>query len=124
MVQGGMMFLLNLTDNSRFYLSEEKWHYILEAAKDSGWQPMGSVLDLAFQLFIHSEPNYLFESQLFVTLYLHHYCLNWNGDYAYPEYQCVRDEDAQNLHQALVYGGADSALLEFISKGSFRICPE
>lgn len=118
------MFLLNITDGSRYYCTEEWWHALLKTAQEAGWQPMGSLLDLAFQLFIHPEPNYLFESQLFVTLYLHHYCLNWNGDYQKPEYQIVRDEDAQNLHQALVYAGADGKILEFIEKGSFRVCPE
>lgn len=118
------MFLLNIQDGDRFFLTDEQWRFFLEAAKDSGWQPMGSVLDLAFQLFIHPEPNYLFESQLFVTLYLHHYCLNWNGDYAHPEYQLVREEDAKNLCQALAHAGADGALLDFILKGSFRVCPE
>ncbi len=118
------MFLLSLTDGRCFHIREEQWQIILDAAKEAGWQPMGSILDLAFQLFIHPEPNYLFESQLFVTLYLHHYCLNWNGDYASPEYQLVRDEDAQNLHQALVYAGMDEKIRGFIAKGSFRICPE
>ncbi|MCX7679949.1 MAG: hypothetical protein N2316_12145 [Spirochaetes bacterium] len=118
------MFLLNLHDHSRHFLTEDQWIAILEFAKSAGWEPMGSVLDLAFQLFIHPEPNYLFESQLFVTLYLHHYCLNWNGDYHTPEYQIVRDDDAQNLHQALEYVGADKKIVEFIKKGSFRICPD
>lgn len=118
------MFLLNITDGSRFYLSEEYWRTTLESAKEAGWSPLGSVLDLAFQLFVHPEPNYLYESQLFVTLYLHHYCLNWKGDYAHPEYQLVVDEDAQNLHQALRYTSITVNLLDFIAKGSFRICSE
>ncbi len=118
------MFLLNISDGSRYDCTEEWWHTLLEMAREAGWQPMGSVLDLAFQLFVHPEPNYLFESQLFVTLYLHHYCLNWNGEYANPEYQIVRDEDAQNMHQALEYAQAEGRILAFIGKGSFRVCPE
>jgi hypothetical protein len=118
------MFLLNIPTGSRYSLALEQWRNLLETAKEAGWEPQGSILDLAFQLFVHPDPNYLFESQLFVTLYLHHYCLNWNGDYASPEYQLVCDDDARNFLHALECTGAEGTLLQFISLGSFRICPE
>jgi len=117
------MFLLNITTGARYECTIEEWHGLLDLAGDNGWDPLGTVLDLAFQLFIHPEPNYLFESQLFVTLYLHNYCLAWNGDYRNPEHQLVRDDDCANMLEALVYAQVDPAFLEFIGGGSFRICP-
>lgn len=118
------MFLLNITTGARFTCTIGQWHEALSAAEENGWDPPGTVLDLDFQLFIHPEPNYLYESDLFVLLYLHNYCLGWNGDYSNPEHQLVRDDDCANLRYALEGSAADSILLSFLDGGSFRICPD
>jgi hypothetical protein len=118
------MFLLNTTTAARYACSLAQWHGALAAADENGWSPGGTVLDLAFQLFIHPEPNYLFENDLFVTLYVHHYCLQWNGDYRSPEHQLVRDDDCENFRNALEGTDADAGLMDFLAGGSFRICPD
>ena len=118
------MLLLNITSGARYTCSLEQWEEALAAAEENGWNPGGTVLDLAFQLFIHPEPNYLYENELFVLLYLHNYCLDWNGDYHSPEHQLVRDEDCANLRYALEGSVSDSLLLAFLDGGSFRICPD
>lgn len=118
------MFLLNTTTGARYACSLAQWHGALAAADENGWSPEGSVLDLAFQLFIHPEPNYLFESDLFIVLYLHSYCLAWNGDYRNPEHQLVRETDCENLRNALERTDVDAGLIDFLAGGSFRICPE
>lgn len=117
------MFLLNTTTGARYACSLEQWHGVLAAAEENGWNPGGTILDLEFQLFIHPEPNYLYENELFVLLFLHNYCQGWNGDYRSPEHQLMKDEDCANMHDALE-GSADPELLGFLDGGSFRICPD
>lgn len=114
---------MNITTGAKYECTIEEWHGILAMAKEEGWEPQGTVLDLAFQLFIHPEPNCLFESDLFVTLYVHHYCLSWDGNYWVPEHQIVRDEDCASLLEALVYSDVPAEFLDFLGEGPFRICP-
>ena len=117
------MYLFSIKTGGKFECSGETWERALSIAEETGWAPEGTILDLAFQLFIHPEPNYLYQSDLFVLLYLHNYCLEWTGDYRSPEYQMVRDSDCEKLLAALEGTEADPKLLEFLALGNFRICP-
>ena len=117
------MFLYSIKTNERLECTGEEWFRLLASAEENGWDPEGTILDLAFQLFIHPEPNYLFEDDLLVLLYLHNYCLGWNGDYRSPEYQIVRDSDCEKLLASLEGAEPYPALTAFLSRGSFRICP-
>jgi len=114
--------LLNIETLEYYYCDENEWISAIETAKENGWKPDGTYYDYVYvaddECFDIDDEMYY----MYMTLVAKDISLEWDGNYIEKHNQVVMYEDTIYLAAALEGCGVDDKLLEFIKKGSFRIC--
>jgi len=114
--------LLNIATGESFTCRDETWHSCLDLAEKEGWKPDGTLFDYKFILDESTDENDDIMYTLYMSLVVHHRFLEWDGNFTDRANQIVSHDDAHYL--ALNIRGLidNRELIEFIAKGSFRIC--
>ena len=81
--------------NQHFGFSVFAWSFVLDLAKEFGWQPMGTVLSETTAKIYLDEEERSNEETIQETI------RSWEGNYDGNNYQSVVDKDALNLANAL-----------------------
>ena len=118
-----MSYFLESINTDLFYrCEEEKWINVLEKARQNGWEPEGTVLDVEFEMDynIYSDMSYL--EILFQVIKANMRCLEWDGNYTDNENQLVKETDVGELLYALEGRDIPEGLMKLLQAGSFRIC--
>lgn len=115
---------VNVDTSEYYFCDEDIWISAIEYAKKNDWDPAGTVYDYVYDtddvcFGINDEMYYLFMLIVNQNEYL-----EWNGNYIEMKNQVVTYEDSMYLPLCLKGSNAPPGLIEFISKGSFRICSE
>lgn len=115
---------MNIDSGELFHCEDREWIAAFEAAKADGWIPDGTQYDAAFTLdeeldFIDDDNQKVFTIVTALTeIFL------WDGSYTERRNQIVTYEDSIYMAMSLKSAGITGALLEFVQKGSFRICSD
>jgi hypothetical protein len=113
--------LVSMVGCRSYTCSHGEWGEIVRIAEGAGWEPSGTLIDFDFEFELQCDEGCTFADKLFITLSIHHRRLMWDGDYLSPENQVVTDNDVGDMLFALMSAPVDSAFIDFLSNGSFRI---
>lgn len=116
--------LLNVETGDYIYISDDVWLKALDAAKENYWQPGGTLYDLSYA--IDDECEFITKKSLIIFTIMQ-VCLEqseWNGSYTDKRNQIVDYEDTLYLVDCLQGTDTPQELVDFIQKGSFRICSD
>ena len=114
--------LLNVETSAGYYCDEDEWIRAIETAKENGWRPDGTYYD---HVYVADDECFGVDDEMY---YMHRIILaknesfEWDGNYIDKRNQVVMYEDTIYLAAALEGSGIDDKLLDFIKRGSFRIC--
>ncbi len=115
---------LNTETSEYYYCDEKEWAEALEIAKDNYWEPDGTFFDSFYEAadmsFDTDELTYFY----FMLIGTRNEAEYWDGSYLTKKNQVVLYDDAYYMAQSLDGTGVNPELIEFIRKGSFRICSE
>jgi hypothetical protein len=118
--------LQNLDTRQMFTCDDDQWLHYLETARANGWDEEGTRYDFEYEVdeTYDSMVDYLYN--LWMILHLSREMFEWNGNYVEKRSQVVSESDAYYLKQALenIWVSEDRSILEFLDRGSFRICRE
>ncbi len=114
--------LINIESGEIFICEDNVWIDAFEAAKADGWDPDGTMYDAAYTL--DEELDYIGDdNEKLWRIYTEvGNEFDWDGSYTEKRGQVVTYGDSYYMVMSLKCAGADPALCEFVSKGSFRIC--
>ena len=116
--------LLNVETSEYYYCDDNEWISAIDTAVKNDWVPDGTVFDIVYetndQCFDSEDLGYW----LFMFVVSRDKSLEWDGNYLEKSNQVVMYEDSIYLAIALDGTGVSIELIEFIRKGSFRICSE
>lgn len=114
--------LLNVETGEYLYIDEHVWIKALETAKENYWQPGGTSFDLAYS--IYDECEFLEDPMeiMFMIIVINNEIMEWDGNYTEKKNQVIDYEDTLYLADSLNGTDTPAELVEFIQKGSFRIC--
>jgi len=116
--------LLNIETNDYFYCDDHEWLTAIDTAQRNGWIPDGTVFDIDYvsadQSFDVDDPLCYF----FMLVTFKDEAAEWDGNYIEKRNQIVLYEDSIYLAMDLNGDGISDELVEFVKKGSFRICSE
>jgi len=114
--------LMNIDTGELFHCNDREWIEAFEAAKADGWRPDGTLYDADF--VIDEELDYIDDEnqRLFTIVAAMRETFIWEGSYTDRCNQIVTYEDSIYLAMSLKSAGITGGLLEFVQKGSFRIC--
>jgi hypothetical protein len=122
--------LFSLKDNQDIWFNWSAWKFLRETARDFGWQPMGTVVNL--QNITENKTNLISLKEYKLEKMVE----DWNGGYASNDDQIVTAPDAADLLQALTRAVNNRAFwnsiaeesqevimefMEFLKNGAFRI---
>lgn len=115
---------INIDTGEYLYCDDHVWINALETAKNNGWDPYGTLYDMAYDIddeceFIEDEA-----AVMFAVIFTMRNASEWNGSYTEKRNQVVDFNDTVYLTEALEGTDTDPELIEFIDKGEFRICAE
>lgn len=116
-----MITLTCLNGGARFTCRYVEWLAWLDLAQNRGWSPAGTYIDFEYEYEQELDTCLMFTDRLFTTLHAHYVRITWDGNYTDPCGQVLKEEDADELYNALVNAGASSLMLEVIGNGSFRV---
>ncbi|MCL1864959.1 MAG: hypothetical protein FWF73_04030 [Spirochaetes bacterium] len=114
--------LLNIEASVSYYCDEDEWIRTIETAKENGWKPDGTLYDY---VYVAEEESFDIDDELYcmyMMIIAKDEYFEWDGNYIEKQNQIVMYEDTLYLAAALENSGIDDKLLDFIKKGSFRIC--
>jgi len=116
--------LLNLETSEYYYCDDHVWTEAIRIAEENDWGPDGTFFDIVYQTndqcFDSDDPGYW----MFVFTSLRNESQDWDGNYIEKRNQVVLYEDTIYFAMSLDGTGVSTELIEFIRKGSFRICSE
>lgn len=115
---------INIDTGEYFYCDDHLWVSAIETAKKNGWDPYGTIYDLEYGIddqceFLEDEAEILF-----TVIFTLKENSEWDGSYTDKRNQIVDNDDSVYLTEALERTDTDPELVEFINKGSFRICSD
>lgn len=115
---------INIDTGEYLYCDDHVWINALEAAKNNGWDPYGTLYDMAYDIddeceFIEDE-----SAIMFAVIFTMRNASEWSGSYTEKRNQVVDFNDTVYLTEALEGTDTDPELIKFIDKGEFRICAE
>ncbi len=118
-----MFYLLQNVETDEFFsCSDGEWITALEVAKENYWEPDGTTFDVACCINDDCEHVDDLMAVYFAMIIIRSEFLEWNGNYTDKRNQVVMYEDAVYLAQALDGTEVNPDLIDFMRKGSFRIC--
>ncbi len=116
--------LLNIETSEYYYCDDNEWTRAIEIAVENDWGPDGTFFDIVYETddkcFDSDDPAYW----MFMFTVSRDEALEWDGNYIEKRNQVVMYEDSIYLAKSLDGTGVSEELLDFIRKGSFRICSE
>jgi len=116
--------LLNVETSEYYYCDDHEWADAIETAKENDWEPDGTFFDIVYETNDHcfdsDDPGYW----MFTFSAYGKESREWDGNYIEKRNQIVMYEDSIYLAISLDGTGVSTELIEFIRKGSFRICSE
>lgn len=114
--------LINIETGDYFRCEDQVWIDAFNAAVADGWKPDGTMFDPEFYLdteldFVEDETQryWMIVSAVKETF-------DWDGNYIEKSGQIVTYGDAYYMVMSLKCAGVDPELIEFVSRGDFRIC--
>jgi len=116
--------LLNIETLEYYYCDENDWLNAIETAKENYWEPDGTVFDVYYETdekCFESDDYLLY---MFTLIASQSESLDWDGSYFKKRNQVVSYEDSYYLAVSLDGTDTSTELIDFIKKGSFRICSE
>ena len=115
---------MNVNTGEIFHCEDREWIDAFDAAKTDGWVPDGTLYDAEF--VIDEELDYIDDEnqKMFTIVNAMRETFVWEGSYTDKCNQIVTYEDSIYLAMSIKSAGITGALLEFIQKGSFRICSD
>lgn len=116
--------LLNVETGDYIYIDDNVWISALETAKDNYWQPGGTIYDLEYCIDDDCEFIIGRTMIIFTIMQIAVEQASWDGSYTEKRNQVVDYEDTLYLADCLKGTDAPPELIEFIQKGSFRICSD
>jgi len=118
--------LQNLNTYQAFTCGDDQWIHLLETARSNGWIEEGTRFDLTYEVDEAYDAMIDYLYNLWIICDLVRETFEWNGNYVDRKNQVVSESDAYYLKQALekTWYSDDRELLEFLNKGSFRICSD
>lgn len=116
--------LLNIESLEYYYCDDDVWLTALDTAQKNDWKPDGTFYD-----FIYETEDNCFDNDdemyyLWMMIVNRNAFFEWDGNYTEKSNQVVMYEDTIYLALCLKGTDTDEKLIEFIEKGSFRICSE
>ncbi len=119
---------INIDTFEVYECEEDLWHNAYDFACEDGWVPDGTFFDLAYQISedLDDVDDYNFDpsANLFGMLLALNDMHKWDGNYFEKRNQVVTDTDLYYMVLSLKCGDFPAAFLEFLDKGSFRICSD
>ncbi len=116
--------LLNVENLDYYYCDDLVWITALDTARKNGWKPDGTLFDYVYETddicFDIDDEMYYMWMMILSKIEFH----EWDGSYHEKRNQIVMYEDTIYFAACLEGTGTDENLIEFIKKGSFRICSE
>ena len=116
--------LLNIEKGILFKCDSLLWEKAMEFAENSGWEPEGTFFDFEFEVDNHVDGQHDEMYNLFMLILQYQRRNEWDGNYTEMENQVVTGTDAYYFSLALGDTPDFSLLVEFLRKGSFRICSD
>lgn len=116
--------LLNIETSEYYNCDDDVWVTSIEIAKENGWEPDGTLFDIIYDAV---DKCYDVENELyyyFALVISRNEAIQWDGNYIEKKNQFLCYEDTIYLAMNLDGTGVSSELIDFIRKGSFRICSE
>ncbi|MBI4766661.1 MAG: hypothetical protein HY787_19040 [Deltaproteobacteria bacterium] len=113
--------LLSLKNNREAWFNWTAWKFLLNTAREFGWEPMGTVINL-------KEPpsprkgegiNYLEKQR--IKKRAEEWDKDWDGSYISNDDQIVTDSDAANLLQSLTRSINNREFLASINEDSLAV---
>jgi hypothetical protein len=117
-------YLLNIETSDHYSCDDRVWIEAIDTAKRNYWEPDGTRFDAFYDAADQSldgDDEHFFAYMLMIA---ENEALEWDGSYIKKRNQVVIYEDTIYLAAALEGSGVSPDLIEFIKKGSFRICSE
>ncbi|HOO72081.1 MAG TPA: hypothetical protein PK926_09995 [Spirochaetota bacterium] len=114
--------LKNMRSTDCYLCDDQYWDMLLSTARNEGWKPEGTHYDFLCQVDEYYDEGYESMHNLFMVVLVTQWYNSWDGNYYDKENQYLSDEDVYYLKLALNGTGVDPAFLDFLEKGSFRIC--
>lgn len=114
--------LLNVETLDYFYCDEKEWIAAIDKAIENDWRPDGTFFDYLFDAEDQCSDTDDIMYYFFMLISANNEALTWDGNYIEKKNQIVLYEDSIYLAIALEGQGVSNDLINFIKKGSFRIC--
>ena len=116
--------LLNIETSEYYYCEDRDWADAIDIAIKNDWGPSGSFFDAVYETNDRCFDTDDFVYWMFIYTTLKSELLEWDGNYVEKRNQIVDYEDTIYLAMSLDGTGVSTELIDFIRKGSFRICSE
>ncbi len=116
--------LLNIETSEYYYCDDQEWILAFNTAQADGWVPDGTLFDIVYeasdQSFDSDDPL----SYFYMLVMAGNQALEWDGNYIEKMNQVIMYEDSIYFAASLEGSDVSRELIDFIKKGSFRICSE
>jgi len=116
--------LVNIETSEYYYCDDQDWINAINIAKEDGWKPDGTMFDMECDI---DDACYGIDDEMY-CLYMYIQSKleyqEWDGNYFEKRNQIVMYEDSLYLSYSLEAMGVKKELVDFVKKGSFRICSE
>ena len=116
--------LINIETLEHYTCDDQSWIKALDAAKENWWDPDGTMFDYIYETEDICWDSDDYAHYMFTLLISMTESFEWDGNYIEKRNQVVSYEDTIYLASSLEGTDTDMGLIEFITKGSFRICSE
>jgi hypothetical protein len=116
--------LLNIETSEYHNCDDREWINAIDTAKENWWEPDGTIFDYFYNAYDECFDTDDIADYFFELISLKNESLYWDGSYILKRNQVVLYEDAIYLAIALKGTDVSTELIEFINKGSFRICSD
>ena len=116
--------LVNIDTLDYYYCDDNVWIAAIEFAGNNDWYPAGTFYDYLYDTndLCYGNEDRLY--YLFTLIMNQNDSWEWDGNYIEKKNQIVTYEDTIYLPLCLKGGDAPQELIDFIQKGSFRICSD
>lgn len=115
---------LNIETLDYYYCDEKEWVNAIETAKENYWEPDGTLFDIFYEAGDQCSDDDDILTYNFMIVMSKNELEVWDGSYFEKRNQVVIYEDSIYLAAALDGTDTSTELVDFIRKGSFRICSE
>ena len=116
--------LLNIETSEYYFCDDQVWLSAIDIAKENYWDCEGTSFDIMYEADEQCFNSNNEMSYFYAMTIAKDKSSQWDGNYTEKRNQVLSYQDTYYLAMSLEGTGIEAELIEFIKKGSFRICSE